>query len=173
MLTLGIWSFGRACSTVLVDETSIVSAVEEEKLSRSTGMGGIPRLAIARCLEQCNAKIADVQLAAFPRRPAISALREADFLLQRTLSGSGAAWAQSLGRNFREAGQVRQIRRLYGATTPFLFLEHHLCHAASAYYNTSFNLFGEPQVSDPREAIRSFYCAGIDALAIGDFLVVK
>lgn len=39
--------------------------------------------------------------------------------------------------------------------------------------NTSFNLFGEPLVTDPRSAVRSFYCAGIDALAIGPFLVVK
>jgi carbamoyltransferase len=39
--------------------------------------------------------------------------------------------------------------------------------------NTSFNLFGEPLVSDPREAVRSFYTSGIDALALGSFLVVK
>jgi carbamoyltransferase len=39
--------------------------------------------------------------------------------------------------------------------------------------NTSFNLFGEPLVTDPRSAVRSFYCAGIDALAVGPFLVVK
>jgi carbamoyltransferase len=44
---------------------------------------------------------------------------------------------------------------------------------APVLLNTSFNLFGEPLVSDPREAIRSFYCAGVDALAIGDFLLVK
>lgn len=138
MLTLGIWSFGRDSSAVLVDETSVVSAIEEEKLSRSTGMGGIPRLAITRCLEQCNARIADVQLAAFPRRLAISALREARLRLQRTLSGSGAAWTHSLGRNFREAAQLRLIRRLYGASTPFLFFEHHLCHAASAYFTSPF-----------------------------------
>jgi len=39
--------------------------------------------------------------------------------------------------------------------------------------NTSFNLFGEPLVTDPRSAVRSFYCSGVDALAIGSFLVVK
>src|SRR5207302_221646 len=138
MLTLGIWSFGRDSSAVLVDENSIVSAIEEEKLSRSTGMGGIPRLAIARCLQQRNAQITDIQLAAFPRRLSISSLREARFRLRRTFSGSGAAWAHLLGRNFREAAQLRQTRSLYGASTPFLFLEHHLCHAASAYYASPF-----------------------------------
>ena len=39
--------------------------------------------------------------------------------------------------------------------------------------NTSFNLFGEPLVTDPRGAVRSFYCAGVDALALGSFLLVK
>jgi carbamoyltransferase len=39
--------------------------------------------------------------------------------------------------------------------------------------NTSFNLFGEPLVTEPRDAVRSFYCAGIDALALGPFLLVK
>jgi carbamoyltransferase len=39
--------------------------------------------------------------------------------------------------------------------------------------NTSFNLFGEPLVTDPRGAVRSFYCAGVDALALGWFLLVK
>jgi carbamoyltransferase len=39
--------------------------------------------------------------------------------------------------------------------------------------NTSFNLFGEPLVTDPRGAVRSFYCAGVDALALGPFLLVK
>lgn len=37
----------------------------------------------------------------------------------------------------------------------------------------SFDLFGEPLVCDPREAMRSFFCSGIDALAMGNFLVVK
>lgn len=39
--------------------------------------------------------------------------------------------------------------------------------------NTSFNLFGEPVVSTPREAVRGFYCSGLDCLVIGDFLIEK
>lgn len=40
-------------------------------------------------------------------------------------------------------------------------------------YNTSFNLFGDPLVSTPRDAVRSFYSSGIDALFAGNFLVEK
>lgn len=39
--------------------------------------------------------------------------------------------------------------------------------------NTSFNVSGEPIVCSPAEALRSFYACGLDALAIGDFLVEK
>ena len=122
----------------MVDENSIIAAIEEEKLSRSTGTGGIPRLAIARCLEQGNAAIADVQAVALPRRLAVSALREARFRLGLTVSNSGGAWFQFLGRFLRESAQVRQIRQLHGPSTRFFFLEHHLCHAASAYFTSPF-----------------------------------
>ena len=39
--------------------------------------------------------------------------------------------------------------------------------------NTSFNLFGEPVVSTPREAVRGFYCSGVDSLALENFLIRK
>lgn len=39
--------------------------------------------------------------------------------------------------------------------------------------NTSFNVRGEPIVCTPNEAVRCLYSTGLDALAIGNFLVVK
>ncbi len=39
--------------------------------------------------------------------------------------------------------------------------------------NTSFNLLGEPIVCAPREAVRGYYCSGIDALVINRFLLKK
>jgi len=40
-------------------------------------------------------------------------------------------------------------------------------------YNTSFNLHGDPMVCSPRDAVRSFYSSGIDALVAGQFLLEK
>jgi carbamoyltransferase len=54
-----------------------------------------------------------------------------------------------------------------------------LLHAAGAktglpvLYNTSFNLFGDPLVCTPRDAVRSFYSSGIDAMFVGHFLLEK
>jgi carbamoyltransferase len=39
--------------------------------------------------------------------------------------------------------------------------------------NTSFNLFGEPLVVSPHDAVRSYFCSGIDALIIGNFSLTK
>ena len=39
--------------------------------------------------------------------------------------------------------------------------------------NTSFNLRGEPIVSSPSDALKTFFASGIDALAMEDFLVEK
>jgi len=58
-------------------------------------------------------------------------------------------------------------------------LYHRLLHEAGkatglpVLYNTSFNLFGDPLVSTPRDAVRSFYSSGIDALFVGNFLLEK
>ena len=54
-----------------------------------------------------------------------------------------------------------------------------LLHAAGkatglpVLYNTSFNLFGEPLVCTPRDAVRSFYSSGIDAMFVGNFFLQK
>jgi carbamoyltransferase len=54
-----------------------------------------------------------------------------------------------------------------------------LLHAAGkttglpVLYNTSFNLFGEPLVCTPRDAVRSFYSSGIDAMLVGNFFLAK
>jgi len=39
--------------------------------------------------------------------------------------------------------------------------------------NTSFNLFGEPLVVTPRDAVRSYFGSGIDALFINNFIMAK
>ncbi|MES1240841.1 MAG: carbamoyltransferase C-terminal domain-containing protein [Acidobacteriota bacterium] len=39
--------------------------------------------------------------------------------------------------------------------------------------NTSFNIKGEPIVCSPRDALRTFWATGLDALAVGKFLIRK
>jgi carbamoyltransferase len=63
----------------------------------------------------------------------------------------------------REANPLfwRLLKR-FGETAP-----------APILVNTSFNLFGEPLVVKPRDAMRSYFCSGIDALIIDNFVLSK
>ena len=55
-------------------------------------------------------------------------------------------------------------RLLHAAAKPF---------GAPVLFNTSFNLFGDPLVCSPRDAVRSFYSSGIDGMFIGQFYMEK
>jgi carbamoyltransferase len=77
---------------------------------------------------------------------------------------------------FAFQGNVVRVHTVEREANPTFWKLLHRCGesaAAPILVNTSFNLFGEPLVTDPRGAVRSFYCAGVDALALGPFLLVK
>jgi carbamoyltransferase len=90
----------------------------------------------------------------------IGSLREGTSGLERFAFNGGAVRVHTVERTVNP--RFWSLLRVFGEDSP-----------APVLLNTSFNLFGEPLVCDSREAIRSFYCSGIDALVLGNFLVVK
>jgi len=82
-------------------------------------------------------------------------------------------------KTFASAILGDDIVRVHAVTEADNPLYHRLLHEAGkatglpVLYNTSFNLFGDPMVSTPRDAVRSFYSSGIDALFVGNFVVEK
>jgi carbamoyltransferase len=82
-------------------------------------------------------------------------------------------------KTFESAILGEDIVRVHVVTESDNPLYHRLLHEAGkatglpVLYNTSFNLFGDPMVSTPRDAVRSFYSSGIDALFVGSFVVEK
>jgi carbamoyltransferase len=78
--------------------------------------------------------------------------------------------AATLGNGFVRVHTVRQEENpLYYS----LLLAAGESTGLPALYNTSFNLFGDPLVCTPRDAVRSFYSSGIDALFAGHFYLEK
>ena len=73
----------------------------------------------------------------------------------------------------------RDLVRVHAVSEASNPLFHRLLHEAGkatglpVLYNTSFNLFGDSLVSTPRDAVRSFYSSGIDAMFVGNFLLEK
>ena len=69
--------------------------------------------------------------------------------------------------------RVHTVRREENPLYHALLLAAGESTGLSALYNTSFNLFGDPLVCTPRDAVRSFYSSGIDALFAGHFYLEK
>ena len=101
-------------------------------------------------------------------------------------AGSNASQLATVGRvkaahrkTFASAILGEDLVRVHTVSEEENPLYHRLLHEAGkvtglpVLYNTSFNLFGDPLVSTPRDAVRSFYSSGIDALFVGNFVLEK
>ncbi len=69
--------------------------------------------------------------------------------------------------------RVHQVHREDNPLYHSLLLEAGEATGLPVLYNTSFNLFGDPLVCTPRDAVRSFYSSGIDAMFVGSFFLDK
>jgi carbamoyltransferase len=100
--------------------------------------------------------------------------------------GSNARYLSTVGRvrpehrdRFAAAILAGDMVRVHAVDRDENPLYWKLLHAAGkacglpVLYNTSFNLFGEPLVCTPRDAVRSFYSSGIDAMFVGNFFLQK
>ena len=82
-------------------------------------------------------------------------------------------------KTFESAILGRDLVRVHAVNREDNPLYHRLLHVAGettglpVLYNTSFNLFGDPLVCTPRDAVRSFYSSGVDALFAGNFMLEK
>ena len=101
-------------------------------------------------------------------------------------TGPNARYLATVGRvraahreTFEAAIMGKDAIRVHTVTAEDNPLYHRLLHAAGkatglpVLYNTSFNLFGDPLVCTPRDAVRSFYSSGIDSLFVGNFVLDK
>jgi carbamoyltransferase len=134
MLVLGIASLDQDSAVALLDEKSILGAIEEEKLDRSLGADNVPNLAMARTLEQHGVKTSDLTVAALADLPQQARLRE---------SGLGSKFSANRkrrsSRDLRKSTSIPQLREHLDRSVKFQQYEHHLCHAASTFYTSDFD----------------------------------
>ena len=139
MLVLGISALEHDTAAALLDSNGPVAAMEEDKLNRSSS-SGIPRLAMDRCLREAGAEATDLSLAALASRPKQAWLRNERLRLSLLVSGSGAPYRTGIADSiFWKLNQLRLLRQPLGSRVPLLNYEHHLCHAASAFYPSEFD----------------------------------
>ncbi|HEV2176110.1 MAG TPA: carbamoyltransferase C-terminal domain-containing protein [Terriglobia bacterium] len=142
MLILGVSDLEHDTSAALLGSQGFLAAIEEDKLSRaSTAPAGVPQLAIDQCLRQSGACASDLSLAGVASRPKHAWLRDEGGRLTAFVSRAGAS-SYAMGAQdglFWKLNQLQQLQRSLGPKTPLVNFEHHLCHAASAFYPSDFD----------------------------------
>ena len=140
---LGLSGLAHDPAAALLGEKGIAAAIEESKLARSRSIAGIPRAAIRYCLERARIGWQDVGYVAVASRPLRVWLRQAWLRARLTpLAPRASGYYQTglLGDLGRELNNERILRSLrQDSRGGVLGLEHHLCHAASAYYASPFD----------------------------------
>jgi carbamoyltransferase len=145
MYIVGLTTLGDSAATIIKDG-EIVAAAEEERFSRRKHHSGFPYQAMQYCLDEAGIGIADVAHIGLYWKPwvlrhkAMQALKSAvisrDMFKARVDRGVAQVGESYLGM----LRHPRRIRDHFGNSNfKFHFLEHHQCHAASAFFFSGFD----------------------------------
>ena len=146
MRFLGISAFYHDSAAALVDSGKIVAAAQEERFSRKKHDSNFPQLAIDYCLKEAKLSLNQIDYVVFYDKP---------FLKFERLLETYVACAPRGFQSFRMAmpvwikeklfqksfliGKLSEISSVDNWTEKLLFAEHHLSHAASAFYPSPFD----------------------------------
>ena len=145
MHILGLTTLGDAAAT-LISDGEVVAAVEEERFSRTKHHIGFPYNAVEHCLGEAGIKLADVDHVSLYWKPWVLAHKAAQ--AARSLLISPAMFAARVDRGVSQVsesylGMLRypsMLRERFGPSEfKFHYLEHHQCHAASAFFVSPFD----------------------------------
>jgi carbamoyltransferase len=141
---LGLTTLGDAAASLVCDG-KLVAAAEEERFSRVKHHSGFPYNALQFCLNQAGIGIGDVEHVSLYWKPWILGRKAAQAL--KSLAISMDMFRARVDRGVAQVSDSylgmlkypRMIRRRYGPSGfRFRYLEHHLCHAASAFLVSPF-----------------------------------
>jgi carbamoyltransferase len=145
MRVLGISAFYHDSAAALVEDGRIVAAAQEERFTRRKFDAAYPRLAINYCLNEARVGIKKLDYVVFYDKPFIKFERLLETYL--TLSPRGfTSFRMALPLWLREklfqksllAGELKAAEPDFDWQKRLLFCEHHLSHAASAFYPSPF-----------------------------------
>ncbi len=132
-VVLGIAAHFHDAAAALLVGGELVAASHEERYTRQKQDPSLPRNAVRDCLAQAGLRINDVDCVAYYEDPAKKLHRQ----LWTGLPEFPDASEMALFRLDADRPR-REIRELLGWDGPVEIVDHHLSHAASAYYFSGF-----------------------------------
>jgi carbamoyltransferase len=146
MRVLGLSAYYHDSAAALVEDGRIVAAAQEERFTRKKHDAGFPAHAAAYCLREAGVSVADLDCIAFYDKPLLKFERLVETYLAfaprgfKSFSVAMPIWLRE--KLFLKALLARELGKL-GSTSKIedrmLFSEHHLSHAASAYYPSPYD----------------------------------
>ncbi len=132
---LGVSCFYHDSAAVLLRDGDIVAASMEERLSRKKHDSGFPTRAINFCLQQGGISGADLDYVVFYEKPMVKVGR----ILQTALSTfprSWDFWREAVTAYVSEKFWIKSLLQQNIGVRPeqILFCDHHMSHAASAFF---------------------------------------
>jgi carbamoyltransferase len=145
MRILGISAYYHDSAAALVIDGRVVAAAQEERFTRKKHDARFPHHAIRACLESARVRPAELDCVAFYDKPFLKFERLLETYLAFAPRGFGSfrqalpVWVKDkLFQRNTLLKELRSLERKADWEAKLLFSEHHLSHAASAYYPSPF-----------------------------------
>ena len=145
MRVLGISAFYHDSAAALIEDGIIVAAAQEERFSRKKFDANFPRLSIEYCLIAAGCKLSDVDIVTFYDKPFLKFERLIETYLANSPRGLQSfllaipLWLrEKLFLKSLLVDELKQLEKGVDWESRLQFGEHHLSHAASAFYPSPF-----------------------------------
>ena len=142
---LGLSAYYHDAAAALVVDGRILAAAQEERFTRRKHDEAFPEHAARYCLEAAGLRLRDLDAVVFYDKPFLKFERLLETYLAnaprglRSFVAAMPVWLKE--KLFLKSELRRQLEELggrWGQVPPILFSEHHLSHAASAFYPSPF-----------------------------------
>lgn len=145
MKVLGISAYYHDSSAAIVVDGKVVCAAQEERFSRIKNDASFPEKAIKYCLYESGYNMEDIHFIAFYDKPFLKFERLLETYYAYAPKGF-LSFAMAMPLWLKEKLFIKQIIKKNLKTLidskviniPIVFPEHHLSHAASAFYTSPF-----------------------------------
>jgi len=149
---LGIGAYYHDSAACIVSDGEIVAACQEERFVRRKHYAGFPGHAIRYCLKEAGIAYRDISHVAFYEKPLLKFERILETYLNfaprgiKSFAMSMPIWLKEklylsdlIGKELNRAFGLQKRRDRVDWVRRMLFPEHHLSHAASAFYPSPFS----------------------------------
>jgi len=139
MFTLGISCYYHDSAAAILKDGVVVAAVEEERFSRKKFDDGFPKMAIDYCMKEAGITVNDLNCVAFYDKPVLKFERLLDNYI--TLAPKGLhSFLDVIPKWLHKRLWIKdEIKKHLGYNGKIIFPDHHLSHAAYAFFTSHFD----------------------------------